>query len=278
VGRRIEADTLKAQVSGQQPAQSGAEAMAEWSKTDAAKLVGRKEDIDALDQAAEGLLALMRRDRAAFAQVHGAREITFIERVIESVRASDRNEYDRSRPDRPTGEAAIALENEGWNRRDVQMAKNLRWLIEEGYPGRKIIVWAHNVHTMNAYYSADVQSIHLEPQLGGLEPAGVSLAKWLRNDVYTIAMTSYEGADGWGASKPITPAAEGTLEWRLHQLGKPYVFLDFRALDGSPSHPLRKPQSIRIDRYRNDTLTDVTKAFDAVFYFDRMAAATRLRP
>lgn len=31
------------------------------------------------------------------------------------------------------------------NRRDALMAENLRWLFEEGYPDRKIIVWAHKL-------------------------------------------------------------------------------------------------------------------------------------
>ena len=33
---------------------------------------------------------------------------------------------------------------------------------------------------------------------------------------------------------------------------------------------------MRIDQYREDTLTDVTRAFDAIFYLDRMAPATRI--
>lgn len=199
------------------------------------------------------------------------------ELAIENMRGNDTNVYDRQRPDRPAGSAASALYNEGWNRRDALNASNLRWLIQNGYTGRKIIVWAHNVHMMNAYYAADLHSIHLEPQPGGLEPSGVLLAKWLNDEVYTIAMTNYEGKDGWDSASPIAPAAEGSLESRLHKLGKPYVFLDFRALDGSPGHPLHKPQSMRIDKYRDDTLTDVTRAFDAVFYIDRMAPATRIR-
>jgi hypothetical protein len=30
--------------------------------------------------------------------------------------------------------------------RDLQMAENLIWLAEKAYPGKKIIVWAHNGH------------------------------------------------------------------------------------------------------------------------------------
>jgi erythromycin esterase-like protein len=252
--------------------------MAAWEKTDAAKLTGRKQDIEALDRATDGLLAMMRNQRAAFLQAHAMRQISFMERVIDNLRGNDRNLYDTERPDRPTaGAAASALFNEGWNRRDALNARNLRWLVAEGFPGQKIIVWAHNVHLMNAYYAADVGSIHVEPQAGGLQPSGVAQARWLGNGVYTIAMTGYAGEDGWNSAKPIAPAPPGTVEWRLHQLGMPYIFLNLRALDSSPDHPMRQPQSLRIDQYREDTLTDVTRAFSAIFYIDRMAAATRIR-
>ena len=276
VARLIELDSVRA-VAGKAPAKSPREAMAAWEKSDEAKLLGRKEDIEALDGAADGLLAMIRSQRPAFLQVHARRHITFMERALENLRGNDRKLYNDERPDRPAGAAASTLFNEQWNRRDALNVRNLRWLVEEGYPGRKIIVWAHNVHLMNAYYGADVSSIHIEPQVGGLEPSGVALARWLGNEVYTIAMTSYEGEEGWGSAKPIAPAPEGSLEWRLHQLGKPYVFLDLRALDGNPSHPMRKPLSMRIDRFRDDTLTDVTRAFDAIFYLDRMAPVTRVR-
>lgn len=275
--RRIEADALYAARFGRTLDPSPAQTMAAWEKSDEAKLAGRKEDMDALDRAADGLLAIVREHAASFRQVHGTRRISFMERALESLRGNDRNVYERQRPDRASGVAARAVENEGWNRRDTLNASNLRWLIDVGYAGRKIIVWAHNVHVMNAYYAADVGSIHIEPQRGGLKPSGVALADWLGDDVYTIAMTAYEGADGWATAKPIAPAAAGSLEARLHRLGKPYVFLDFRALDGSPEHAVRKPQSLRIDKYREDPLADVTRAFDAVFYLDRMTPATPIR-
>ena len=60
---------------------------------------------------------------------------------------------------------------------------------------------------MNAYYAADVSSIHIEPQIGGLEPSGLTQAKWLGSEVYTIAMTTYEGEDGWNSAKPIALAS-----------------------------------------------------------------------
>lgn len=275
--RRIEADVLKAVPPGEKVGTAMAEARAAWEKTEAAKQVPTKQDLDNLDSAATELIALIRSHRADFDQVHGARQVTFMERVIANLRGNDMNVYDSQRPDRPSGPAASALYNEGWNRRDTLNASNLRWLIDHGYPGRKIIVWAHNVHVMNAYYAADLQSIHVEPQPGSLKPSGVFLTEELQDGVYTIAVTGYEGSDGWDSAKPVEPAAEGTLEGRLHKLAKPYIFLDLRAVDSDPKHPLHEPQSLRIDKYRSDTLRDVTRAFDAIFFIDRMESVRRIR-
>ncbi len=105
--------------------------------------------------------------------------------------------------------------------------------------------------------------------------------------MYTIALTTYEGEEGW---------ANGQEAWRhcarnrgkpgvaaLHGLGKPYLFVNFRPLRGSPTHPSHRPQSMRISGYGpptypygNDTLPDLTAALDAVIFVDRMAPATRL--
>jgi erythromycin esterase len=270
--RRVELDSVTTAVSGKAAAQSPSEVMSAWEKSDAAKLTGRKEDMESLDQAVDGLLSMISAQRAAFLQVHSTRSITFVERVIENLRGNDNNVFDSERPDRPTADAAAsALVNQDWNRRDALNAQNLKWLVESGYPRQKIIVWAHNAHVMNAYYAADLNGIQTEPQAGGLKPSGVTLRKWLGKKLYTIVMTSYEGEDGWNSANPIAPAPQGSLEWQLHQLGKPYVFLDLHS-SGAP-HPIR----IRLDKYREDTLTDVGRAFDAVFYIDRMAPATRIR-
>jgi erythromycin esterase len=236
----------------------------------------KKADMEGLDQASERLTSTIRSHRAAFEQVHAAREIELMERAIENIRDFGRNKYALYGPDRPLGRiSSVAIEN----RRDSLNASNLRWLMESVYPGRKSIVWAHNAHVMNAYYAGDWRSAHVEPRSDRMKPSGVFLAGWLKDDVYTILTTAYEGSDGWatgGTVSPIPPASEGSLEWRIHWLGEPYVFLDIRALKQRPSHPMRNPQTMRIPKYDDSTLTDLTKVFDAIFFIDRMTPATRI--
>jgi erythromycin esterase-like protein len=162
------------------------------------------------------------------------------------------------------------------NRRDALNAENLRWLIEHGYAGRKIIAWAHNAHVMNAYYGSDWHSISLDPRPDSMKPSGAFLADWLGNDVYTIGFTTYEGEDGWVGNKAsaIAPASEDTLEERLHRVGMPYAFLNLRAAGRAPDHPLRLPQTMRLPKYEEEEVQDVTLPYDAIFYIAHMKPAT----
>jgi erythromycin esterase-like protein len=74
----------------------------------------------------------------------------------------------------------------------------------------------------------------------------------------------------------IAPAPPGSLEARLHEIGRPLAFLDFRALDGNAGHPLRVPQSMRFPKYETETLADVTRPYDGIVFIDQMERATRI--
>jgi erythromycin esterase-like protein len=131
---------------------------------------------------------------------------------------------------------------------------------------------------MNAYYTGDFKRIQTEPANSGLTPSGVGLHRWLGTQVYSIAMTAFEGQDGWGRARPVESAPEGSLEWHLHQLGKPYLFIDLRARGPGADSPLHGPLSMRIDQYREDRLTNVGRAFDGIFYIDHVGPATPIGP
>ena len=164
-----------------------------------------------------------------------------------------------------------------WHQRDEQGARNLRWLIETQYPDRKIMFWAHNVHVMDAYCGPMFKGIHLDSQPGDMKPVGVYMADWLGDKIYTIGMAHYDGDEGLTGSlntKPIPLAPPDNLEARLHALEQPYLFLNLRALDANPGHPLHKPQSMRFIIPSNETVADVTKTFDGIFYIDRATPAT----
>jgi erythromycin esterase-like protein len=99
-------------------------------------------------------------------------------------------------------------------------------------------------------------------------------------------MTTYEGEESWANGQrkgPIAPAPDGSFESRLHRLGTPLLFLDFRSARRENGSAIRTPQSLRVSGYGpptgpygNDRVPDLTTAFDAVFYVDRMTPATAI--
>jgi erythromycin esterase-like protein len=254
-----------------------------WEQEEGRKQRPTTADFDKFVAATDGLLQAVRANRTTFEEVHSAAEVAFMERAIQNQRGRSTRMYNRDRPDSAPENVRTS---QSWNLRDGLMADNLRWLMEQVYPGRKVIVWAHNAHVMNAYFAEDWSSVHTQPQSGGMKPAGASVTEWLKVGVYTIALTTYEGEEAWANGQrraPILPAPDGSFESRLHRLGKPQLFLDLRSARAEKRHPIRTTHSLRVSgygkpssEYGNDRVPDLTQAFDAVFYIDRMAPATAL--
>jgi hypothetical protein len=125
---------------------------------------------------------------------------------------------------------------------------------------------------MNAYYDSNFRGVHLSRQPGDMKPTGTFMAEWLGKQVYTLGMTTFQGEDGFAMGGPATPvptAPDASLEARLHALGHPYAFVDFRTLDG------HEAMSIRLPKYDSNTITDVGRIYNGLFYIDQMARATR---
>ncbi len=168
-----------------------------------------------------------------------------------------------------TARDAVAHEN----RRDRINADNLRWLIDTAYAGRKIMVWAHNAHVMNAWYGKGFNSVSLEPLRDGMKPTAVWLAGWYGDSLYKIGITAYQGSDGWAGAppSPVPPAPPGSLEERLHRLGAPEVFLPLR---GHNPPLLTARVSKRIPKYKVETVANAANPFDALYFIDIMKPAT----
>src|SRR5262249_14745712 len=136
-------------------------------------------DFDLLNASTEELLRLIDGHRSAFEQAHGLRATSFMAHAIENLRGDGRGKSEII----PEGAGRVAaLRNEVttyFNDRDALNARNLQWLIERGYPGQKVIVWAHNVHIANAYFRPEFESAHLVRQQPGMKPMGVYLAESL---------------------------------------------------------------------------------------------------
>ena len=236
----------------------------------------RREALERLQAGVEGLGRLLEVRRAEFAAVAGERRRGFMARALANLGGNGANLYETYAEDLPSPIPQVASSN----RRDALMAETVRWLLEEGYPSRKIILWGHNAHLMNAYYQApDFKTISLHPAPNTMKPVGVHLADWYGDAVYTIGFTAYMGADGWVGAPPkeIAPASENGLEARLHRLGHPHALLDVRQTRRKLGHPLRRRLSRRAPKYDEVAVEDPSQPYDAIFFIDRMRPATLVR-
>jgi len=250
-----------------------ASALAEQALTLRQRLIATKfagqTDLADMAVAVRNLGELIRANRAHFVQTRGDLGTDFMAHAIQNMAADAafRAEFAHA----PATTAARE------SSRDAANAKNLRWLLEQAYAGRKAIVWAHDVHVMSAYYDSAFHGVHLTAQPGDMKPTGIFIADWLGQKAYTLGMTTFQGEDGFsmgGPATPVAPAPDGSLEAHLHGLGHAYAFVDFRARS---DNPLRKAQTIRLPKYDANRVADPSHVYDGIFYIDQMARATRAK-
>ena len=135
-------------------------------------------------------------ERAAFSML----------RFMEQMRAS---------ADRPND----ASENGGGGIRDFGMANNLTFLANDLYPGRKIMIWAHNFHIRHDNSATTSR----QPTMG----------QWIRerfrDELYTIGLYMDRGtaAQNNRVVYPINPGPVNTMEWVMANTGSPLLFMDF---------------------------------------------------
>lgn len=101
--------------------------------------------------------------------------------------------------------------------RDRAMADNLAFLANDLYAGKKIIVWAANIHVRHA----NDQTTWVFPTMGGW------LAKRFRDQLYTIGVYANRGTvPGTRSIFAIEPAEPGTMERLLTEAGASPLFVD----------------------------------------------------
>jgi erythromycin esterase len=156
-----------------------------------------------------------------------------------------------------------------WRRsraRDDQMADNLEWLAHDAYPGKKLIVWAHNAHCLNVFPSmgADLKAAH-------------------GNDLYTVVFTGSTGSFLELSFKPETIRTPATRSWESawHQTGQAVSFLDVRkaTTDTDGSQFLKGRLTIRLLGYRDEDfsgqkLGGLGRVVDGIFYLDQIQPVT----
>ena len=243
-----------------------------WDQAAGDALRPQPADRAGLDEAARALVTLL----GGHDGVSAPARTGFMIRAIISLAGYGANLLEAQGKHSAEEEAVYALTRE--NRRDRINADNLRWLLERPYSGRKVIVWAHNVHVMNAWYGHDFNSVSLEPVADAMKPTGVWLTDWYGRDVYRIGFTAWQGSDGVvnAPSVPVSPTPTGSLEERLHRLGAPEVFLPLRLRNGETVLPTGTALSMRIPKYKLETIANPAQPYDAVYCVDTMRPATAI--
>lgn len=117
--------------------------------------------------------------------------------------------------------------------RDEQMAKNLIWLAQARYPGRKIIVWAASFHLLRN--QAQVLAMGSDGKTTPIYSETVTMGhdawKVLGKEVYSIGFTAAQGEwhlPWWDKGRPLAPVREKSLEEAFLQAGCENAFLDLR--------------------------------------------------
>ena len=117
--------------------------------------------------------------------------------------------------------------------RDRAMADNLDFLLAERYPGKKLMVWAHNFHVQHRE-----RLTAQDNGTAGTPPTtmGVWTARRHRPELYTIGLFMYRGyaASNGGQVYPIAPMTAGSLESVMHRAPWRYSYVDLSRSTESP--------------------------------------------
>jgi erythromycin esterase len=151
-------------------------------------------------------------------------------RAIEAARRDDRNAAVIAR------QAAISMtyfvrqlasgpNMRGTEIRDLGMANNLDFLLDELYPGKKVVVWAHNFHIQHRQNTRNAADTTIQ----SVRSMGTWVAERHRPDLYTIGLFMYRGSAAMNnrVPYPIVQARSGRFESILHRAPWRYSFVDF---------------------------------------------------
>jgi erythromycin esterase len=154
--------------------------------------------------------------------------------------------------------------------RDLAMAENVRFLADELFAGRKIIVWAHNYHVSHAN-----QAIAPQEAIFPGVPAramGSWLREWYGQRLYTIGVYAYAGtaADNAREVYEVVPPAPASLEYKLALGGWRLGYADLTEVLGQAESWPAESWSARYNGQIPQTLVPRNQ-FDALVFLARVS-------
>jgi erythromycin esterase len=154
-----------------------------------------------------------------------------------------------------------ARQSEGSRIRDEGMADNLDFLLDRAYPGRKVIVWAHNFHVEKR------RAVEADGGGDGPHAMGHWVERRRGSEVYTLGLYMGRGVATWNdrSRYEVEAPPPQSLEAVLAAAGWRLSFVDFsRAPAGSWAHA---PIVARDWGVRESVITPA-RSYDGVIYVD----------
>lgn len=170
------------------------------------------------------------------------------------------------------GKGTVASAN---NLRDAQLAENLLWLVNQRYPGRKVVVWGATTHFVRNATTIDFDDRN---SFAGYVTMGDHVRSALGDSMVTIGFTAHGGSVGRHGHPPINldayPPPAGSLEDLMKRAGLDNAFVDLRGDDAGRAW-LRKPLSSRPLGY-GDATAVWPDILDAMIFTRTMYPSTPL--
>ncbi len=142
--------------------------------------------------------------------------------------------------------------------RDSLMADNFFWHFEND-PSKKVIVWASNMHILNAENEGGIP----------FKTFGKRIREKYPDDCYSICFSSYCKLNDNDES--YETGSNLALEYELHGIGCRYGFIDFQSLDSISS--LKQDVVTRVNQ-KNDIYGKWTDMMEGLFFIDTMRVIT----
>lgn len=166
----------------------------------------------------------------------------------------------------------------GYDIRESANARNIEWLLNTKYRGKKLIVWAHNSHISHGGADGDM-SCRL-PGSVRLDSTGRILKEKLGDQLYTLGVVAFRGQWSWMGQPPIpfNQSEPNYLEEQLSRTKVPAGFLDLSKSGGVKDDPLSQSIPGYINRQNGELRSLIwPNVFDGLLYIRDMKPRTNLQ-
>ena len=152
--------------------------------------------------------------------------------------------------------------------RDFGMANNLTFLANDLYPGKKIMVWAHNFHIRHD----NTATTSRQPTMG------LWIRERFRDQLYTIGLYMDRGtaAQNNRVVYPINPGPTDSMEWVMANTGSPALFMDFLHQQRNDGNSWMFESTVQRDWGVNAFRMIPRNQYDGVLFVDAVRAPSYL--